>query len=57
MSQVWISFLLGIGAGIGVMLVIINLRGVWQFRRERASGSIGSEAQRWLERHQHRQDP
>jgi hypothetical protein len=46
----WAAFLLGIGAGIGVVLVVLNLRGLWRTRRgRRSSMAIASEAERWLE--------
>jgi hypothetical protein len=32
MTPICASFLLGIGAGIGVVLVVLNLRGLWGTR-------------------------
>jgi hypothetical protein len=55
MTPVWASFLLGIVAGIGVVLVVLNLRGMWRTRPDRrprlgrrSSKAVGTEAERWL---------
>ena len=63
MSPIWFSFALGVVAGIGVVLVVVNLRGTWQTRPARPprlgrrSSQVGAEAERWLARRGDHQDP
>jgi hypothetical protein len=43
------GILLGITAGIGLLLMATNLWGMWQNRRYRRSGEmIAAEAEQWL---------
>jgi hypothetical protein len=50
MTPVWASFVLGIVAGIGVALVVMNLRDMWRSRPgRRSSNAIATEAERWLD--------
>jgi hypothetical protein len=35
-------------AGIGVMLMVLNLRAMWRTRSGRRSSQVGAEAERWL---------
>jgi hypothetical protein len=63
MSPIWFSSLLGIVAGIGVVLVVLNLRGrrrplpERRLRLGRQSSRVGAEAERWLAQRRDRQDP
>jgi hypothetical protein len=53
MPPVWAPFIMGVVAGIGVVLVALNLRGMWRPRPGRPrlgrrSSQVGAEAERWL---------
>ena len=49
MNPEWLSFLIGIGAGVGLVLAVWGMWRFWKERRSRVRPEIASEAERWLQ--------
>jgi hypothetical protein len=64
MSRTWVTFMLGVVAGSGLVLVVLNVRGMWRTRPERhprlgrrSTEVIGAEAEQWLAQNGDHREP
>ncbi len=49
MSYVWASFLIGMIAGVGLVIAVVGMWNFWSERPSRVRPEIASEAARWLQ--------
>jgi hypothetical protein len=48
MNPEWLSFLIGIGAGVGLVIAVVSTWRLWNERPSKMRPEIASEAERWL---------
>jgi hypothetical protein len=49
MNPEWLSFLIGMGAGVGLVIAVVSTWRLWKEGPSRVQPEFAAEAERWLE--------
>ena len=49
MNPEWLSFIIGICAGVGLVVAVVGTWRLWKYRPSRRLPEIAPEAERWLQ--------